>query len=58
MMFAGAYPKDDQVSLAELSDYVVSRAQETTSGRQHPYLPRLEEFGPAWPIGTVLPGLG
>jgi len=55
---ADTYPKDEQVSLAELRDYVIPRVEELTSGRQHPYLPRLEEFDPARPIATVIPGLG
>jgi len=54
---ADTYPKDKQVSLAELRDYVIQRVEELTSGRQHPYLPRLEEFDPARPIANVLPGL-
>jgi len=55
---ADTYPKDKQVSLAELRDYVIPRVEELTAGRQHPYLPRLEEFDPARPIASVLPGLG
>ena len=54
---ADTYPKDKQVSLAELREYVIQRVEELTSGRQHPYLPRLEEFDPARPIANVLPGL-
>ena len=53
---ADTYPKDKQVSLAELRDYVIQRVEELTSGRQHPYLPRLEEFDPARPICNVIPG--
>jgi len=53
---ADTYPKDEQVSLAELRDYVIQRVEELTSGRQHPYLPRLEEFDPARPICNVIPG--
>jgi len=54
---ADTYPKDKQVSLAELRDYVIQRVKELTSGRQHPYLPRLEEFDPARPIANVLSDL-
>jgi len=54
---ADTYPVDKQVSLAELREYVVQRVEELTSGRQHPYLPRLEEFDPARPIANVLPDL-
>jgi len=54
---ADTYPVDKQVSLAELRDYVTQRVEELTSGRQHPYLPRLEEFDPARPIANVLPDL-
>jgi len=54
---ADTYPKDEQVSLAELRDYVIQRVEELTSGRQHPYLPRLEEFDPARAIATVVPDL-
>jgi len=54
---ADTYPKDKQVSLAELRDYVIPRVEELTSGRQHPYLPRLQEFDPARSIANVLPDL-
>jgi len=53
---ADTYPKDKQVSLAELRDYVIQRVEELTSGRQHPYLPRLQEFDPSRPICNVMPG--
>ena len=54
---ADTYPKDEQVSLVELRDYVIPRVEELTSGRQHPYLPRLEGFDPARPIAAALPDL-
>jgi len=53
---ADTYPVDKQVSLAELRDYVLPRVDELTSGRQHPYIPRLQDFDPARPICSVVPG--
>jgi hypothetical protein len=50
---ADTYPKDKLVSLAELKDYVIPRVEELTGGRQHPFLPRVEDFDPAQPIASV-----
>jgi hypothetical protein len=37
---------DGRITLQELRDFVIPRVEELTDNRQHPYLPRLQEFEP------------
>jgi len=48
-------PADRQVTLQELRSYVIRRVEELTDGRQHPYLPRLQEFDPQAVVASLGP---
>lgn len=37
---------DGQISVSELQTYVVDRVKRLTADRQHPYVPRIEQFDP------------
>lgn len=39
-------PKDGMVTLQELKDFTIRRVEELTSGQQHAYLPRIQDFEP------------
>ena len=48
--------KDGQITFQELKDYVISRVEELTKGRQHPQLPFLDQFEPEAVLGKVVSG--
>jgi len=45
---------DGKISLQELGDFVYSRVEDLTQGKQHPCFPRLQEFGPEAVIAKVV----
>ncbi|MFO0816352.1 MAG: caspase family protein [Pirellulales bacterium] len=50
---ADALPRDGQVTISELQAFVTDHVGKQTDDRQHPHIPRLENFDPGLVIGQV-----
>jgi WD40 repeat protein len=48
---------DGRITLQELRDFVIPRVEELTDNRQHPYLPRLQEFEPQAVVARSIGGV-